>query len=83
MKNFNGVKVSEDRSIAEIGPGLTWSEVYGALDPYGVTVTGGRAPPVGVAGLLLGGGLSFQNSEHGLCCNGVIEYEVNYTRWQF
>jgi len=58
------------------GAGLKWIQVYEALDPHGLAVTGGRVPSVGVAGLLLGGGLSFQNSEYGLSCNGVVTYKV-------
>lgn len=79
MCKFKDITLSEDRLTAEIGFGLTWLEVYRALEPYGLTVTGGRVPSVGVAGLLLGGGLSFQNGEHGLSCNGVVEYEVTTT----
>lgn len=76
IAKFTDLTLSENKSTAEIGFGLTWLEVYKRLDPYGLTVTGGRVPSVGVAGLLLGGGLSFQNSEQGLSCNGVVEYEV-------
>lgn len=79
MRKFKDITLSEDRSTAEIGFGLTWMEVYRALEPYGLTVTGGRVPSVGVAGLLLGGGLSFQNGEHGSSCSGVVEYEVIIT----
>lgn len=78
MCKFTDLTLSDDRSTVEIGFGLTWLEVYKRLEPYGLTVTGGRVPSVGVAGLLLGGGLSFQNSEHGLSCSGVVEYEVRY-----
>ena len=31
---------------------------------------------VGVAGLTLGGGLSFFSSQHGLACDNVVNYEV-------
>lgn len=77
MKQFRDIELSQDKATAEIGFDLTWLEVYRQLDPFGLTVTGGRVPSVGVAGLLLGGGLSFQNSEHGLSCNNVVEYEVS------
>ncbi|KAJ5805940.1 FAD-binding type 2 [Penicillium pulvis] len=76
MKCFNAVTVSQDRSTADIGAGLTWLEVYRDLEPYGLAVTGGRVPSVGVPGLLLGGGLSFQKGKYGLSCNGIVEYEV-------
>lgn len=77
MKNFDHVDLSGDRSTVAFGAGLKWLQVYEALEPYGLAVTGGRVPSVGVAGLLLGGGLSFQNSEYGLSCNGVVAYEVS------
>ena len=76
MSRFTQLTISDDKSTAKIGMGLKWLEVYKGLDVHGVTVTGGRVPTVGVAGLLLGGGLSFQNSEHGLSCMGVVNYEV-------
>ncbi|KXG49321.1 FAD-binding, type 2 [Penicillium griseofulvum] len=82
MKRFNTVSLSEDRLTADIGVGQTWFDVYKALEKYGLTVTGGRQPSVGVAGLLLGGGLAFQNSERGLSSHGVVEYEVN-GEWAF
>lgn len=77
MKKFNAVLLSEDRSAVQIGVGQTWLDVYKALEGHGLAVTGGRHPSVGVGGLLLGGGLAFQNSERGLASHGIIEYEVN------
>ncbi|KAG2420464.1 hypothetical protein HFD88_000076 [Aspergillus terreus] len=76
MSRFTQLVVSEDKSTVDVGLGLRWLDVYKGLDPYGITVAGGRVPPVGVPGLLLGGGLSFQNSEYGLGCTNVVEYEV-------
>jgi FAD/FMN-containing dehydrogenase len=77
LSNLNNITLSDDKSIATIGAGLTWLEVYKELDPQGVAVTGARMPPVGVSGSLLGGGLSFQNSEYGFSCNGVVDYEAS------
>lgn len=79
MRYFDKVDLSDDHSDVTFGAGLRWIQVYEALEPHGLAVTGGRVPSVGVAGLLLGGGLSFQNSEYGLSCNGVVNYEVNST----
>lgn len=76
LSNFTQVNVSADKSTADVGLGLRWLDVYKGLEPHGIAVTGGRVPPVGVPGLLLGGGISFQNSEHGLSCMGVVNYEV-------
>ncbi|OCK73798.1 6-hydroxy-D-nicotine oxidase [Lepidopterella palustris CBS 459.81] len=76
MTKFTQCTLSEDKKTAHIGPGLTWLDVYKALDPMGIAVTGGRVPSVGVPGLLLGGGLSFQNSKHGFSCMGIANYEI-------
>ncbi|PYH88761.1 6-hydroxy-D-nicotine oxidase [Aspergillus ellipticus CBS 707.79] len=72
MSKFDQVKLSEDKSTADIGLGLRWLDVYKALDLHGLAVAGGRIPTVGVPGLLLGGGISFQNSQYGIGAMGVI-----------
>ncbi|TVY50645.1 Bifunctional solanapyrone synthase [Lachnellula cervina] len=74
--HLTGITLSEDKKTATIGAGLNWLQVYKELHAHDLTVTGGRVPSVGVPGLLLGGGLSFQNSEHGFSCMGVVNYEV-------
>ena len=56
------LSVSSDKSVVSLGPGLRWGAVYDALDPYGVSVIGGRIPHVGVAGLILGGSKSRKSS---------------------
>lgn len=76
MGKFTQLNVSEDKSSVDVGLGLRWLDVYKGLDPHGIAVTGGRVPPVGVPGLVLGGGISYQNSEHGLACMCVKNFEV-------
>ena len=56
LSRFNTFKVNTEAQTVELGPSLTWDDVYERLDPYGVTVIGGRIPGVGVGGLTLGGG---------------------------
>ena len=56
MTRFNDIKVNNNSRTVELGAGLTWGQVYAALEPAGVNVVGGRIPEVGVAGLTLGGG---------------------------
>lgn len=58
LGSLNATTLSKDRTTAAIGPGATWGQVYKALDPYGLSVTGGRVAAVGVGGLTLGGKLS-------------------------
>ena len=63
MKRFNETKVDSTSGTVEIGAGLTWDQVYAALEPTGMNVIGGRIPGVGVAGLTLGGGESPSSAE--------------------
>jgi FAD/FMN-containing dehydrogenase len=63
MTRFNETKVDSTRGTVYVGAGLTWDQVYDALDQTGVTVIGGRIPGVGVAGLTLGGGECLGSSE--------------------
>ena len=59
MTRFSDVVYNEEAQTADIGAGLIWDDVYAALEPYNVTVVGGRVTGVGVAGFTLGGGLYF------------------------
>jgi len=78
--NLKTLKLSEDKQTMSIGPGPRWGDVFEYLDGTNVTVVGGRLPPVGVPGLLLGGGISYFSYAHGLSAtNGKIRaYEVRY-----
>lgn len=80
LSKLKYLSLSEDKSTASLGPGLNWLEVYASLEEYDLTVTGGRVPTVRVPGILLGGDLSFQNSEYGFSCNGVDNYEVSWKK---
>lgn len=60
LQKMNQLTVSSDKSVVSLGPGLRWGAVYDALDPYGVSVIGGRIPNVGVGGLILGGSCSLE-----------------------
>jgi len=63
MARFKDIKVDTAAATVEVGAGLTWDQVYAALEPYNVTVIGGRTPGIGVAGLTLGGGESMLSSD--------------------
>ncbi|KAF8514736.1 hypothetical protein BDD12DRAFT_811106 [Trichophaea hybrida] len=73
---LNQITVDTSSFTAKIGPGNTWDTVYRALEPYHATIAGGRAPPIGVGGFTLGGGLSFYLYEYGFGADTVLEYEV-------
>lgn len=73
---MNETKLDSSTTIAAIQPGSLWNQVYATLDPLGVTVAGGRAGSVGVAGFLMGGGNSFYASQQGFSCDNVKNFEV-------
>lgn len=76
MTTLSSVSLNEDFTVASIGAGAKWLDVYDYLDGSGVQVAGGRNGNVGVAGLLLGGGISHFTTKAGWACNRVINYEV-------
>ncbi|KAI8957882.1 FAD-binding domain-containing protein [Daldinia sp. FL1419] len=76
LSNLNSTELSEDKKTARIGPGNRWQVVYETLVPEGLAVVGGRVGPVGVGGLMLGGGLSYFATQRGLALDNVKSYEV-------
>lgn len=55
LARFNEISLSKDRKVAAVGSGNVWGTVYEYLEPYDLTVIGGRLYDVGVGGLTLGG----------------------------
>lgn len=77
LSRLNDVTLSPDGTRAAVGPGSRWGSVYKTLSSSGKMAVGGRANDIGVGGLLLGGGLSYWSSIHGLASTKVINYEVS------
>lgn len=76
LGHLKSVKYDEESKIASLQPGARWRDVYGVLEPAGVTVPGGRFGDVGVGGYLLGGGISYFNPRVGFACDSIIRYEI-------
>tara|TARA_R110002003_G_scaffold171_13_gene14005 strand:+ start:44484 stop:45806 length:1323 start_codon:yes stop_codon:yes gene_type:complete len=76
LKNLGGVILNEDKSIASIGAGNTWEQVFKSLEKDGLGVAGGRAGDVGAGGYTLGGGISFFASALGWGCDNVRNFEL-------
>ena len=57
MREISQVSVNQDGTVASIGAGALWRDVYAKLDAMNLAVPGGRVSEVGVAGLTLGGRL--------------------------
>ncbi|KAJ6126972.1 hypothetical protein N7523_002584 [Penicillium sp. IBT 18751x] len=76
LERLNSVTLVNDGSIAQVGPGNRWYDVYRELEKSNVTIPGGRSGSVGVGGLTLGGGLSFFSGGHGFVCDNVANYQA-------
>jgi FAD/FMN-containing dehydrogenase len=62
--------------VATVGAGARLGEVYEALQDHDLTIPGGTCPPVGVAGLTLGGGLGILGRKHGVTSDHLIGAEI-------
>lgn len=70
------MRLTNNRKILQLGPGLRWGAVYDWIAQYNLGVVGGRYDPVGVPGLLLGGGINFFGSQYGWASNMVFNFEL-------
>ncbi|RYP13362.1 hypothetical protein DL765_006903 [Monosporascus sp. GIB2] len=70
------VALGANGTVAHLGPGNRWGDVYSFLARRGLAVNGGRFPTVGVGGVLVGGGIGYFSGRHGWSCDGVVSYEV-------
>jgi FAD/FMN-containing dehydrogenase len=68
--------VTVDRGVATVGAGARLGEVYEALQDHDLAIPGGTCPPVGVAGLTLGGGLGILGRKYGVTSDQLIAAEV-------
>ncbi|KAJ4318997.1 hypothetical protein N0V94_004134 [Neodidymelliopsis sp. IMI 364377] len=76
MEKFRQARVASNKKTIDVGPGLRWSDVYTAAEQYGLSVVGGRMAPVGVSGLILGGGISHFASKLGWACDNIASFEL-------
>jgi FAD/FMN-containing dehydrogenase len=70
------VLVDPDRRIARVGPGVRWSEVIAAAEPFGLAPLSGDTPSVGVVGYTLGGGLSWLSRKYGFAADSLVKAEL-------
>ncbi|KAI1335868.1 FAD binding domain protein [Xylariaceae sp. FL0016] len=68
--------MTTDKSVAGIGPGQQWVEVYSWLQQNGLAVNGGKVKDVGVGGYLMGGGIGYFSGNYGWGCDSIVGYEV-------
>ncbi|KAK8084262.1 hypothetical protein PG997_005533 [Apiospora hydei] len=61
LSRFAQIEYNAEHEKVVVGAGLRWRDVYDYLDPYGVTVVGGKGLDAG---------------RYGLSCDNVINYNV-------
>lgn len=76
LQLLNELRLSEDGTTTRVGAGNRWIDVYSYLAPKNRAVVGGRVAEVGVAGLTLGGGISYFSPRYGWALDAVRNYEV-------
>jgi FAD/FMN-containing dehydrogenase/enamine deaminase RidA (YjgF/YER057c/UK114 family) len=76
LADLTGVQVDAESRTARVAGGTQWAAVIAATAEHGLTALHGSAPDVGVAGYLLGGGLSFYGRRHGLAANSLLAVEI-------
>lgn len=71
---MNSVSVGDD--VVRVGAGARLGDVYDALERDGLTIAAGCGPTVGIAGLLLGGGLGILGRKYGLTSDQLVAAQV-------
>ncbi|OBT97055.1 hypothetical protein VE01_04837 [Pseudogymnoascus verrucosus] len=74
LNKLNSYKVEND--TIDVGPGMTWYDVYAALDPHGRIAIGGRLKTIGVPGLTLIGGVHYFINKYGFAMDNVVSYDI-------
>jgi FAD/FMN-containing dehydrogenase len=70
------VKVDPANRVVRAGAGCTLAEFDAATQAAGLATTMGTAPPTGIAGLTLGGGLGWLMGSFGLSCDNLVAADV-------
>ncbi len=73
---MNSASYDRATGIVTLGGGTRNSTIYDALRPVDAAVTHGRCRQVGVAGLVLGGGVGFDMRRRGLTCDSLVSTEL-------
>lgn len=68
--------VSVSGGVATVGAGARLGAVYEALEQQGVAIPAGTCPPVGVAGLALGGGLGILGRTYGVTSDRLVRAQI-------
>ena len=73
---MNEVRYDASSGRAHLGGGARNADVYAGLSAVNRGITHGRCRGVGVAGLVLGGGIGFSQRLKGLTCDQLVDIEI-------
>jgi FAD/FMN-containing dehydrogenase len=74
VENLKGVQVSG--STANVGAGTRLIDFYSELAAKGRAIPGGSCPTVGIAGLVMGGGVGVTARAYGLTCDKLTSLNI-------
>jgi FAD/FMN-containing dehydrogenase len=70
------VEIDCERRLARAGAGCTLGDFDAATQAVGLATTMGTAPPTGISGLTLGGGIGWLMGCFGLACDNLVGAEL-------
>ena len=76
VSRLASITVNAAAGTAGIGAGARLMDVYRELAARGVTIPAGSCPSVGIAGLVLGGGVGFAGRKLGLTCDNLRSFTM-------
>jgi FAD/FMN-containing dehydrogenase len=62
--------------VATVGAGARLGDVYDALQQHRLAIPAGTCPPVGIAGLVLGGGLGILGRAYGVTSDHLVRAQI-------
>jgi FAD/FMN-containing dehydrogenase len=70
------IEIDRDAGVVDLGAGALLGPIDDAAGALAVTVSGGRCIPVGIGGLVLGGGIGFNARSFGLTCDTLLQTRI-------
>src|SRR5262245_28862344 len=70
------VDIDRERRVARAGSGCTLGDFDAATQGVGLATTMGTAPPTGISGLTLGGGIGWLMGSFGLACDNLVAADL-------
>ncbi|HEY8320488.1 MAG TPA: FAD-binding oxidoreductase [Candidatus Baltobacteraceae bacterium] len=76
LREMDAVVFDESTGIATLGGGSRNATFEAAFRHRNLAITHGRCPSVGIAGLVLGGGIGFNMRAHGITADRLVATEI-------